>query len=140
MTETALAKLDMAKRVLAEARDLTEVLKIREVAIAVQAVASSRRAEEAAALAMEVKLRAERKAGEFLSNEVPHKGGRPNADTLSTLSKLHVQQKESQRWQKTAQIPEAKFEQLLTDARTRTQKAVLQAYQELFVEIARENP
>lgn len=65
--ETAISKISDAKAILASVRDFTDILKIQDLAVAVKAWAGARGADEAAMFAVEVKLRAERKAGEFLA-------------------------------------------------------------------------
>jgi len=137
--ENALAKIDEAKRFLAEARDITDILKIHDMAIAAHAWATARGAQEAAALAIEIKLRAERKGGEFPI-------GRKEAGTFGsgkkhdTLSSFNLTPKESERWQQMAKIPEKRFEQVLADSRKKTQKAVLQVAKDLAQELNRKDP
>lgn len=67
--------------------------------------------------AAEIKLRAERRAGELLAEMDKHEGGRPvkTADTVSavtppTLEQLGISDKQSSRWQGIAAIPEPLFE------------------------------
>jgi hypothetical protein len=87
--ETMLASINTAKTLLAQSRDLSEILNIRDQAVAIQAYASARGADEAAMIAMEVKLRAERKAGQFLANMkkegILSKGGNPNLTSNKML-------------------------------------------------------
>lgn len=138
MTETvqenALAKVDAAKNYLAQARDITDILKIHDMAIAAHAWATAKGAQEAAALAIEVKLRAERKGGEFL-RERKAAGTFGSGRKHDTLSSFQLTPKESERWQQMAKIPEARFERVLVDSRKRTQKAVLQVAKELEQEL-----
>lgn len=81
---------------------------------------------------MEVKLRAERKAGEFLIN-LKEKGelkrGNPQlsqAVTFGKLSDLGVERMESSRWQRIARIPEDRFEGLVARGKAKTQAAVVE--------------
>lgn len=89
--ETALANISAAKQYLAEARNLTDVLKIRDMAVAAQAWATARGADEAVQMAMEIKLRSKRKAGEFLADMkeegIIHKGERSHKAQDVTFGK-----------------------------------------------------
>lgn len=108
-TSTAIAKISAAKRALSSARDLTEALEIRDVAAAAHAWAAARGADEAAALAQEVKLSAERLAGWFLK-DMKEKGelkpGRPMGDNgdivslFSTLKEFGIEKQEFSRGEK----------------------------------------
>jgi ParB family chromosome partitioning protein len=132
----ALARIDSAKQALAEARDLTDILKVRDQAVAAQAYATARGADEAAQMAVEIKLRSERKAGQFLADmkeqDLLSKGGRPTetkdimSPVLPTLRELGVEPQESKRWQKIAAIPEETFESRIVNAKKRTQKMLLE--------------
>jgi len=55
--------------------------------------------------AAEIKLRAERKAGEMLAGMVKHPGGRPSGNVCpkgTGLSEIGISRKQSSRWQKVA--------------------------------------
>lgn len=53
-----------------------------------------------------LKIEAERKAGEMLAAGIRHQGGRPtNADSVSALQGLGIEQHQSKRWQKVARVP-----------------------------------
>ena len=58
----------------------------------------------------EIKLRAERKAGEVLKKVAPHGGNRKSSSTTSNLKNLGVSNLQSANWQQAASVPEAKFE------------------------------
>lgn len=94
------------------------------------AYASAKGAEEVAQVAQEVKLRAERKAGEFLadmreSGEL--KVGRPKEGNASTLEAFRINMHDSHRWQKLASMPEDRFEQLVAGSEEVTQSALVVA-------------
>ena len=79
---------------------------------------------EAADIAKEAQLRAERRAGEFLIEEIPHQGGRPEKQSHHAtvnnpvkLSDLGIQRDQSSRWQSIASISELKFEQHIDEKR-----------------------
>lgn len=126
-SQNALANISKAKQFLAEAKDITAVMDIRDAAVAAYAYATAKKADEAAQLAIEIKLRAERKAGEFLQ-EMPglgqHGGDRKSRDILS-LEKMGIHPQESKRWQRMASIPEERFEEYLVTAVKKTQSALL---------------
>ena len=140
----AIIKLEVACTALSEAKTLQEVIHVRDTAKVAQEYAKraamSREAEQYAA---EIRIRAERKAGEFLQRIEKAKGTRGNIqEQLSgsnimlppednpTLSDLGIQKMESSRWQKIASLPEPEFEQAITDFKGRgkdiTQNAFLQ--------------
>jgi hypothetical protein len=68
--------------------------------------------------AAEIKIRAERKAGEILAGMELDAGGRPAETSCTTqqvydaptLSELGVERTQSHRWQRVASIPEQAFE------------------------------
>ena len=136
---SALDNINTAKRALAEAQDLTSILEIRDAAVAAQAYAVAKGADEAAQIAQEIKLRSERKAGGFLKEMKELKAGRPkNTDTMSALSKVGVSQQESSRWQRIANIPDARFEEYIDKAKVKTQSALLSVAREIRQEMEAE--
>ncbi len=120
MAETALAKIDVAKRALAEAQDLSDILEIRDQAGAVHAYAVAKGARQAAQYAKEVELRAERKAGAFLAamkdagEIVAHRPAEVSQGV--TLPELGIERIQSSRWQTMAQVPEEQFEAWLAES------------------------
>lgn len=127
MQHTALANISRAKLELEQARDINEVLEIHDVAIAAHAWATARGADEAAQVALEVKLRAERKAGEHLQEIPKQEGARTSRSNkaLPRLKDLGVSKIESSRWQRIASIPKDRFEEYINNAKNRTQSALL---------------
>jgi hypothetical protein len=89
-------------------------------------------------MATEIKLRSERKAGQFLADmkeqdlfskgggdqKSDHRGQGVPGDK-PTLKELGVERKESERWQRIAGIPEERFEEYLLNAKKRTQSSLL---------------
>lgn len=73
--------------------------------------------------AAEVKLRAERRAGELLAEMPKDEGGRPAKRTgsivepVSKLNDLGISKKQSHRWQAVATVPERQFEQHIADTK-----------------------
>ena len=66
-----LVQINQAKTALIEARDLYEILNIRDKAMAMSAYADAQGASEVSNIAKEVQLRAERKAGDCCSRRHP---------------------------------------------------------------------
>jgi len=118
MTVT-LANYDAARHALIEARSIDEVKDIRDRAEALRQY--MRQAGESLQLqndVAEIKLRAERRAGELLQDMEKHPAGRPTANpshdasnSIATLSDLGVTFSQSSRWQTIARIPEEQFDQ-----------------------------
>jgi len=130
--ETALvdASIMDARRALDNARSIIDTLDIRDKAVALHAYATARKSDEMAQQALDLKLRAERKAGGFLQEMPKNSGGRPkktpdNRSVVSTLDKMGITHKESSRWQRIASIPEERFEDYLVNATKKTQSALL---------------
>lgn len=132
---TTLANISAARRALASAQTLEDVLHIRDQAKAWEAcmkiVGESLSAQQDAA---EVKLRAERKAGEMLAGMEKNKGGRPAEKTAGTvpevsalsLAELGVKEDQSRRWQKEAAVDDETFQNYLASCREE-QREITQA-------------
>jgi hypothetical protein len=115
----ALIKYDAARRALAEAHRVDEVKDIRDKALAMAAYAKQAKDTKLETFAKEIRLRAERRAGELLREmdknrgAVPGKTGiksRPVLDTKPKLSDLGITKTQSWRWQRLADLSEADFE------------------------------
>ena len=117
-----LAQLERAHIMLAEASTLDEVKGLRDQA---QALAAYSKAAELGLTMQnecaELKLRAERKAGEMLRAMPKHGGGRPSEnrlhDVTSSLADVGVTKIQSHRWQQVAAVPEPEFERHLAEAK-----------------------
>lgn len=120
----ALTELSKAHKALAQVNSLQDALDLRSVAVAAEAYASARGADEAVQLAIEVKLRAERKAGQFLQ-EMKEYGIVGRGIKSDTLSDFNIEHHESKRWQRIASIPTFLFEEYINDAKTLSQSALL---------------
>lgn len=114
----SLALLSQAKNAIAEASSLDELKTIRDKAEA------ARKYAQAAGLgleiqnqAAEIKLRAERKAGAFLSKLKLHGGDRreETASDRLTLDEIGITKDQSSRWQLTAAVPEKVFNKYVED-------------------------
>lgn len=105
--------LDRFNRMLAEAEAIDEVTDIRSRAEAVRSwVKSAALGLELQNRAAEVKLRAERKAGQLLADLRLRGGDRKSAhgEERVRLSDLGISHNQSKRWQKEAAIPEDEFQ------------------------------
>lgn len=113
-----LASLDEACRLLAGCRDLEDVRKIRDMAEAARLYARAiDRGLEAQNHAAEIKLRAERRAGELLTGIV-HPGN-PQLSQGVTIGRIPdgITRAQSSRWQAEAAVPLPMFEQHIADVR-----------------------
>ncbi len=115
---TTIARISEARRALAAASTLEDVMQIRDKAEALRVYVKAAAAGlEAANAAAEIKLRAERKAGEMLAAMEKDKGGRPIETSNSalpvsvpSLDDLGIDKMQSSRWQREAKVPEEEFE------------------------------
>jgi N6-adenosine-specific RNA methylase IME4 len=124
----ALAQLAIAQAALSKVKTLEDATTVIDKMSAAAAYARAKGAFEAYNLALEIKLRAERKAGTFLAEmkaEGELKAGKPKEGNADTLSTLGIAQQESSRWQRIAKIPEKEFEEYLREATNRTQSGLL---------------
>jgi hypothetical protein len=136
-TGNKLALYEKARHALAEARRVDEAKSIRDKALAMQAYAKQAKDRSLIENATEIRLRAERRAGELLAEMDKNKGaiagktgrkGRPVLDPTPKLSDLGISKDQSSRWQHLAGLPEQEFENKVTHA-TKTAVAVIDAPQ-----------
>jgi phage N-6-adenine-methyltransferase len=130
---TSLAKISEARRALASAQTLDDVLSIRDQAKALEAclkiVGESL---EAANDAAEVKLRAERRAGGMLAERNDARGrnqhSHEDADIVSgpSLKELGVSEQQSSRFQRESKVDDDTFERYLASCREQ-QREITQA-------------
>jgi len=120
--EKSLVQLDEARRLLSEIQNIDEIKNIRDKAEAMRVYAKQAKLGlEAQNHAAEIKLRAERRAGELLRDMEKNKGGRPTDETDNTLlpvtppklSEIGISKMQSSRWQALADIPDARFEEAI---------------------------
>lgn len=117
-----LVRYEAARAALAEAHAVDEVKDIRDKALAIAAYAKQANDTAMVEWATEIKVRAERRAGELLSvgqesGDVAGRG-RPAADTKSvTLTDLGVTENQSRRWKKLAAVPAEQFEHAIEAAK-----------------------
>lgn len=120
-----LTKLSQATRMLAEAKTLDEVKAILNIAEAARVYAKAAKLGlEAYNHAAEVKVRAERKAGEMLARLNTHQQGGDRKskssvdfDYRDVLKEQKIPNATADRWQQLARLPEGKFEQYVEETR-----------------------
>jgi len=120
---SALERISVARRELELATSFDDVRRIRDTAEAFRAYAQAAgMGLEAMNQAAELKLRAERKAGEMLSEMPKNPGGR---STSTTVVEVGVSHNQSSRWQRIASVPEESFEDYLASAQELTTAGLL---------------
>jgi hypothetical protein len=131
-----LTKYNAARRALAEAVRIDEVKDIRDKAAAMRLYAMQARDRVLIDQATEIRLRAERRAGELLkdmaNNGERHRRGDSNQHAKSqtaTLQNLDINKSQSSRWQKLAETPDDDFEELVAGAKQKACSAVDRAQQ-----------
>lgn len=115
-----LAKLDKATQMLAEAKTLDEVKKVRDIAEAARVYArAAKLGLEAYNHAAEVKVRAERKAGEMLLklNHGKQNSQDGNNEFKKVVEEQDIPKTTAYRWQELAEMPEREFNQHIEESR-----------------------
>jgi len=123
----ALTKYDAARYALSIAVEVDEVKDIRDKAEAMAAYARQAKDTELVQWATEIKVRAERRAGQMLA-EMPKAVGTkgqfagghtmvPPAAEAKTLADIGITKNESSRWQKLAAVTDTQFEQAVSAAK-----------------------
>lgn len=117
-----LARYDAMCRAIDAAYEVDEVKDIRDRALAFEVYARQAKNIDAERRACEVRLRAERKAGELDQRREKAKGGRPSITPSSaegvsppTLRDLGVSHRQAHDWRKLADVPAEQFEGALSD-------------------------
>lgn len=124
---TSLIKYDAARHALQQAVEIDEVKDIRDKAQAMAAYAKQANDTKLIEWATEIKVRAERKAGQMLAEMDKNRGAMGSGSnqhevrsldvTAPKLDDLGISKNQSSRWQKLAAIPEDQFEQAITAAK-----------------------
>tara|TARA_R100000353_G_scaffold35676_2_gene28392 strand:+ start:667 stop:1626 length:960 start_codon:yes stop_codon:yes gene_type:complete len=138
------------KNAVIECHSVDEIKQLRDKAEAYRyALKQAKESPEVIRKAEEIKLRAERRAGELLKETPKAKGGNPNPSQpvrgCETLSDMGITYNQSSKWQKIANIPEEKFENYLeVEKELSTSGAIRVARQierqEKIEEIKKSNP
>lgn len=115
-----LVQYDAMCRAIDACYQVDEVKAIRDKALAIEMYAMQAKNIEAERRAVEIRLRAERKAGQLLAEMKKSEGGRPSKNPSrpatglrKTLGDVGVSKDQSSRWQKLAQLPLEEFEAAL---------------------------
>lgn len=132
MNQTGLKKYDAARYALSAAVKVDEVKDIRDKAAAMAAYARQAQDKELLQWATEIKVRAERRAGEMMRDTEKNKGSKgqllgrdssggtmmlPPENNTPTLADMGISKNESSRWQKLAAVSDEKFEEAVAAAK-----------------------
>lgn len=104
-----------------------EVKDIRDKAVALEQYARQAKNIEAERRACEIRLRAERKAGQILKKTDKPKGGRPTKGKPVPRGDRLISKKQSSKWQKLAAVPQADFDTALAEAEKPTTDGIIRA-------------
>lgn len=128
----ALVKLEGAARMLAEAKSLDEIKHVRDIAEAARQYArAAKMGLDMQNDAAEIKLRAERRAGEVLAVLERGEAGRPEkneaklapiSEYRQTLEAETIPIRTARRWQQVSTIPEPTFERVIATTRGNRQE------------------
>ena len=124
--DSTIVKLESANKILAEATRLDDVKEIRDKAEALRQYAKQTNLSlEGQNYYAEIKIKAERRAGELLIEIEMHKGGRPTENPshdASSLSDLGISYSQSSRWQQMSKLPDEEFEQHVEAIKTKDEE------------------
>ena len=131
MQDTGLVRYDAMCHAIVTAYDVDEVKDIRDRAISLEHYAQQAMNVEAERKACEIRLRAERRAGELLKEKerapVPNQTGKnkyevtgqrepqPQSEYAEAKAEAGISDTQAKRWQKLADVPEKEFESALKD-------------------------
>lgn len=140
-----LTHFDKARQELELATRIDEVKSIRDKAAAIQAyLKQSGESLEIQNMAAEIKIRAERRAGEILSEMDLHKGGRPSENRshdemgFPRLKDLDIDRNMSSRCQLIASIPEKDFDERVAEIKGKGQELTSKEFLSLAGYLQRE--
>lgn len=125
-SSTELVRYNHMRQAIVECRSVDEVKEIRDRARALEVYAAQALNYDSEKLAAEIRIRAERRAGDLLRemklNGARHTGhGNQRAESndptpkTSTLAALGITKDQSSQWQKLAEIPAPLFEKIVTE-------------------------
>jgi phage N-6-adenine-methyltransferase len=113
---TALAEISQAELALQRASDIGEILELRDKSAAIQLFANAQGFKDAAQSAKIFQLKAERKAGDWLAENVEQGGhNKANSQDVSLLPD-GISYQESSRWQLESKVPEEKFNEWVDES------------------------
>ena len=121
MENKSITLYDAARFALQQAVVVDEVKDIRDKAQAMAAYARQAKDTALVEWATEIKVRAERKAGQMLAEMPKHNGAPPRYHDVTTppktLDEIGISKNQSSRWQKLAAVPDDLFEQAVAAAK-----------------------
>lgn len=132
-----LMKLSQVRRQIAACRSVDELKDIRDRAEALRAY--TKQAGECLEVqndAAEIKLRAERRAGEILAGMGVKQGRKGKGSIVEPLAELGLTKKQSHRWQQAARIPVKQFEAFLAETRGQQKEITSAAVRRLAAKLA----
>lgn len=129
-----LVRYEAARAALEAATKIDEVKSIHDKAVAVAAYAKQAKDTDMINWAVEIKVRAERRAGELLKAMPKNEGAKgvgtsavPKKNHTPTLAQQGISKKESMTWQKLADIPAPVFEKKLIAVKAQGEKLATKA-------------
>lgn len=136
--DNALVKISEAEYALQAASDIHEMLDLRDAAMAYSILADTKGFKDAAQKAKIFQLKSERKAGNWLSENVEHGGDRKSSGQLVNLKDLGVHHKESSRFQLQASVPEERFNDWVDGSLDKGKEITASGLRRLAREVQRE--
>lgn len=134
---TQLVRYDTMCRAIAEAYEVDEVKSIRDKAMALEFYAKQSKNVEAERQACEIRLRAERKAGELLRDLQKAVGGRPLktpphegksfATKQEQIARAGLSQKQAEKFENLAKVPQEIFDDELKHSPRPTTSGIIRA-------------
>ena len=114
-----LIKYEAARQALVEAHSVDEVKGIRDKAEALRIYAQQAKDTQLEYYAAEIRVRAERRAGELLkdTNSRAKPGQYQQESSLPTLDDMSITKDQSSQWQRLASVPEETFEKKIAEAK-----------------------
>ncbi len=142
---TELIHFNAARREIMLARDIDEVKQIRDKAEALRLyVKQQGEGLEMQNAIAEIKIRAERKAGELIQEgqhkgEIAKQGNQPKSNSVLPLTDLGISKIQSSRWQQIADIPDDDFERHIAETVDSEDELTSAGTLRLAKKVAREN-
>lgn len=135
---TELVRYDAMRRAIADAFEIDEVKEIRDKALALEIYYRQAKNYQDERRVIDIRIRAERKAGELDRERLKQQGARGNASNQhqvasppsrppKTLKELGVSWNQTSRWRKLADVPEDQFEILLSGPGKPTTNGIIAA-------------
>jgi hypothetical protein len=132
---TGLVRYDAMCRAIAQAHEVDEVKDIRDKALALETYARQAKNIDAEWRACEIRLRAERKAGQLSKRLERAQGARTDLELSPTVGRSPTKQdqltaagvsmRQAERWEKLAEVPEEQFEAALAGPNKPTTSGII---------------